>query len=154
MFYECGKEELFSLVKPLWRELSIYHQGVSEYFEEDFYDDKYERRIPRMLHKEDIFVMVAKKENHAIAYIIASIDDGQGEIESLYVCPEHRGCEVGEKLMTSAMSWLYNQAPETIRVSVAFGNQVVPFYEKFGFYPRSMILMDKNTLKAKEAKVG
>lgn len=154
MFYECGKAELFHLVKPLWCELSIYHRSVSKFFEEDFYDDKYERRINLILNKEDLHVVIAKDEDMPIAYIIASFNEGQGEIESLYVSDQYRGFEVGENLMNSAMEWLYSFNPETIKVSVAVGNQVIPFYQKFGFYPRSMILMDKNSFKQKEARIG
>ncbi len=81
-----------------------------------------------------------------VGYLITSVHKNVGEIESLYVDQHYRGSEIGDELMTRALSWIKSFTPETIKVSVAYGNQVIAFYERYGFFPRSVILKEQETM--------
>ncbi|MPN22520.1 hypothetical protein SDC9_169903 [bioreactor metagenome] len=58
----------------------------------------------------------------------------------------HRGCGIGRRLMDKALSQLHEYNLKNITLSVVIGNEnVLPFYEKFGFYPRLTELWLKST---------
>ncbi len=129
-------------IKPLWDKLSAYHQGVSEYFRTDFETDNYLTRKEVIKKKEHVQIVIAYYHNKPVGYLIASVNKGEGEIDSLYVDTHYRGSEIGDVLMTVSLEWIKTFSPETIKVSVAYGNQVLSFYEKYGFFPRSIILKE------------
>lgn len=84
---------------------------------------------------------MANDAHQLVAYCIASVLDGAGEIDSLYVSPVYRGADLGVTLIQSAMAWLSHFNCSEIRIGVAQGNeQTITFYEKFGFKKRSYIL--------------
>lgn len=47
------------------------------------------------------------------------------------------------KLMNSAMEWFEKNHINEIELTVVYGNDAVSFYEKLGFYPRSIIMTTK-----------
>ncbi|MBN2899334.1 MAG: GNAT family N-acetyltransferase [Clostridia bacterium] len=141
LYKKVGFDEI-DAVKPLWNKLSAYHKTVSEYFSEDFEKDTYGTRKEIISKKEYVQIILAYEGETMIGYIIASMDKKQGEIESLFVDESYRGLEIGDRLMTLSREWIKRFKPESIKVSVAYGNQVISFYEKHGFLPRSIILKD------------
>lgn len=141
--YEIGGLELMPKIKPLWQHLSQYHQNVSEYFKEDFFDDKYDLRHDHLQSKSNVHIVLACDNDEPIGYLVSSVHGANGEIDSLFIQQDYRGQAIGETLMMISLDWINSFLPEHIRVSVAVGNQVQSFYEKFGFYPRSMIMKAK-----------
>lgn len=129
-------------IKPLWDKLSAYHTGVSEYFRSDFEEDQYSRRKEIIKKKEHVQITMAFYHKKPVGYLIASVDGNEGEIDSLYVDTHYRGSEIGDELMTRSLTWIKSFEPKSIKVSVAYGNQVLAFYEKYGFFPRSIILKE------------
>lgn len=134
--------DAIDLVIPLWKKLRTYHKGVSEYFTQDFEKDNYIERKKMLLAKENIQIALAYDSSLLIGYLIASIDSKSGEIESLFVDETYRGMDIGDELMRLSLEWIRSFQPEDIKVSVAYGNQVMAFYEKHGFLPRSVILKE------------
>ena len=56
----------------------------------------------------------------------------------------YRGKGVGDKLISHALKWLKAQKCESIKVSIAEGNEnVLGFYRKFGFAER-LVVMQKS----------
>jgi ribosomal protein S18 acetylase RimI-like enzyme len=54
---------------------------------------------------------------------------------------EYRKLGLGDQLMKHAMHWLDEQKASSRMVSVAEGNEdVFPFYQRYGFYPRKTLL--------------
>ncbi|WP_408634775.1 GNAT family N-acetyltransferase [Paenibacillus zanthoxyli] len=65
----------------------------------------------------------------------------RGELDSIFVLQDYRGYGIGQELMTLSLDWLKTNSAKTIAISVLFGNdEALPFYEKFGFYPRTYVL--------------
>ena len=51
---------------------------------------------------------------------------------------------LGGKLIKGAMDWIDGHDVREVRTSVVWGNEeVLPFYETHGFYPRSIVLLRK-----------
>ncbi len=75
-------------------------------------------------------------------YCISSITGGnRGELDSIFVLQDYRGSGIGQELMTLSLDWLKANSAKTITISVMFGNdEALPFYGKFGFYPRTYVL--------------
>lgn len=140
--YNIEGIEAIDTIKPLWEKLSDYHKEVSSYFIKDFEGDHYNKRKMLIHDKEQVQITIAHDDEVPIGYIVASVHDDQGEINSLFVDESYRGKDIGHELMTRSLEWIRNFDPEEIKVSVAYGNQVFSFYEKFGLYPRSVILKD------------
>ncbi|WP_367888864.1 GNAT family N-acetyltransferase [Paenibacillus sophorae] len=65
----------------------------------------------------------------------------RGELDSIFVLQDFRGSGIGQELMTLSLGWFKTNSIENIAISVLFGNdEALPFYEKFGFYPRTYVL--------------
>lgn len=146
--YKKIEIEAIDTIKPLWDKLSAYHKNVSEHFSKDFEEDNYLKRKKVIQEKEEVHILLAYYHHKPVAYLIASIDDAEAEIDSLYVDTHYRGSEIGDELMKQTLQWIKGFSPEAIKVSVAYGNQVSLFYERYGFLPRSIIY------KASEESVG
>ena len=85
------------------------------------------------------------EDSHAVVgYCVTIINEDLGEIESLYVDQPFRKMGIGNCLVTRALNWLNNQSVKTKRVNVAVGNEeVLRFYGRHGFLPRSITLEQK-----------
>ncbi len=146
--YKIIGADAIDIIKPLWDKLSAYHQSVSEHFAKDFEKDNYTKRKKIIQKKDHVQIVLAYYHQKPVGYLIASVDDNEAEIDSLYVETHYRGSEIGDELMKQSLSWIKGFSPEGIKVSVAYGNQVASFYERYGFLPRSIIF------KASEECVG
>lgn len=57
-----------------------------------------------------------------------------GALNNLFVLPEYRGLGIGDELTKRGMEWL-RAVPDAkyLFVDISDGNNVIPFYERFGF---------------------
>ncbi len=140
--YTYGDKNNIDSIEPLFKKLSRYHEGVSKHFAKEFDSITFDERKGQIASKTKVKIITARDNNKAIGYIIASINKGIGEVESLFIDDGYRGKSVGDFMMKEVLSWM-NVSCKEVKVSVAYGNQVITFYEKFGFYPRSIILKTK-----------
>jgi diamine N-acetyltransferase len=146
IIYVAGGVELLNVVAPLWAELNCHHQSVSEYFADAFAAFTFEDRLHTLIDKAaqgQLRVDLARDESGTEAgYCISSIDAaGTGEVDSLYVCPELRGQGVGDALMRRALCWMDEEHVQSKTIVVVLGNeQVLTFYRRYGFYPRTISL--------------
>jgi ribosomal protein S18 acetylase RimI-like enzyme len=136
-------------IKTLWEGLNKHHQIRSENFRERYSAMTFEKR-KQMLFKKlgdgEMFVELAidmnndKKVGYCLS-IAMSLPENEGEVESLYIDPAYRGKGIGEVFMKHAIEWLDSKKIVCKRIVVAAGNEeVFPFYERFGFYPKFIIL--------------
>ena len=142
--YKVTGIESIDIIKPLVAKLSDYHKDISSYFSKDFEVDNYDQKKSLISGKHHVQVTIAHDNNEPVAYLVASVHKNEGVIESLYVDENYRGYEIGDTLMSLSLDWIKKHEPESIKISVAYGNKVLSFYEKFGFYPRSIILKELN----------
>jgi len=133
-------------IETLWLELNSLHGELSPDFKEHFSRATFEQRIESLIEKDNLVIFAASKDENLIGYCIASIDNGKGEIDSLYVKPSYRGKSQGKKLVEKSLNWLKDKECENIDIQVAQGNEkVLSFYEQFGFKKRFHVLQIKNT---------
>ena len=78
-----------------------------------------------------------------MGYCISSIKrDGLGEIDSIYIESDYRRKGIGDNLMNRALQWLKESSADRIIVQVIVDNEeAFPFYQRYGFFPRSTIFM-------------
>lgn len=138
------------LIRPLWDQLNEHHHAGARAFRDQYehgtFDDRKEYfakvAAAGLLRIDLAFDPVPDRY---VGYCVSSLSqDKAGEIESVFVEDAYRSRGIGTALMTRALAWLNENRPARIRVSVADGNEVaIPFYQKFGFYPRMTVLEQK-----------
>ena len=144
-YIETGIKEL-DTIKPLWEKLNEYHRRLTKHFAAEIAQHIFEER-------KKAFESPLKKQHHislardkatdiVIGYCVSSISiEEHGEIESIYVEPDYRKKGVGDALMRRALHWLDKKKVKRKVLSVAAGNEdVIGFYNGYGFYPRTTIL--------------
>ncbi|MDQ7094361.1 GNAT family N-acetyltransferase [Desulfosporosinus sp. PR] len=144
--YVEGGEELLKRVAPLWEKLNEHHAGISTFFKDDIAKRTFEQRNEQWIAKAiqgflRIDLAIEKRSDKAIGYCVAVLHEGYGEIDSLYVNEAFRKMGVGSSLIELALKWLDKKAVIKKKINVAVGNeQAFRFYQKYGFYPRAVIL--------------
>jgi ribosomal protein S18 acetylase RimI-like enzyme len=79
-----------------------------------------------------------------VGYCVSTVEEGRGEIDSLYLEEPYRDNGYGKQLVERGLHWLRSKGCTTIRVAVAAGHEsVFGFYEKLGFYPKMTVLQWK-----------
>ena len=132
-----------SIIKSLWEGLNAHHLSMSNKFKDFYTAFTFEDRIASLKKRDDLVVYVAQDGTQSIGYCIVSIYGAIGELDSIFVQPEHRGKGIGTELVTHSLKWLEGQSIETIRVAIAEGNEsALGFYRRFGFTER-MVLMQR-----------
>lgn len=80
-----------------------------------------------------------------IGYCLSSIEDSLGVIDSIYIKNQYRKFGLGDKLINSSLKWFESNAIINIEINVIYANdEVLPFYEHYGFHVGNYIL--KRTL--------
>ena len=140
---EISKDEI-GIIKPLWESLNAHHQSKSTHFKVHFSKFTFEKRLDGLKKRDRLIAYVAEDKDEIFGYCIASIDGLTGEIDSVFVSEQNRGKGVGEKLIFHALKWLEAQKCDTIKVSIAEGNEnVLGFYRRFGFAERLIVMQKK-----------
>ena len=140
---ELNKTDL-SQIRPLWEELNELHGKLSNHFQDHFQSFSFKARLRQIEEKESFSVFAAKDNSKCVGYCIASVENQVGEIDSIYIDPEHRSKKVGKSLINAAESWLNSKDISKIHVSVAEGNEsVFGFYNKHRYYQRYTVLEKK-----------
>lgn len=128
-------------IKTLWENLNAHHLSRSTHFKDHFSKFTFEKRMEGLKKRDHFTAYVAEDDGESGGYCIATVDGLIGEIDSLFVNEPYRGKGVGEKLMSLALEWLEWQECETIKVSIAEGNEnVLGFYRRFGFAERLVVM--------------
>ena len=137
------KENLGSIQK-LWEGLNAHHLANSTYFKDFYSQYTFEKRAKQLIKREKLIAYVAESDGKKVGYCVATVDGGAGEIDSLFVDEAYRGKGVGKELTSLALKWLDKQNCETIRVSIAQGNEnAFGFYRHFGFAERCTVLQKR-----------
>lgn len=128
-------------IKALWQDLNRLHGQRSVNFRHHFSTFTFEERSEQLLSKEELKLFVAYEKGQKIGYCAATLENGVGEIDSIYIKPNFQSAGVGRELMERALDWLEHFHCKSIRVAIAEGNEsVMPFYERYGFKTRFVVL--------------
>ncbi len=140
------KKDNLSQIKQLWEKLRVIHLAESRYFADRYRDMTFEKRCQKfeLIDDNNLLMELIKEGDTTVGYCICSFQKGIGEIDSLFVEETKRNKGYGKELVYSAINWLNQKQCEKIILSVADGHEsVLPFYEKMGFYPESILLQLK-----------
>lgn len=133
------------IIKPLWEKLNAIHLDKSIFFKSKYEKFTFEKRI-ESFNKETgkvikIAVLFDSEKEKYIGYCISSIEEKQGEIESIFIEKEYRKFGLGDKLMSNALMWFHENSIKDIQIGVVYANDdVLPFYQKYGFNISSYVL--------------
>lgn len=143
--YETMDDSGLERIRPLWELLRLYHKERSRYFSATYDSFTFENRMAALRKKSTGGIMsvdIASDNGHDVGYCIRSVTaDLEGEVDSIFVEHRYRSAGIGETLMGRALEWMNSKGAVKKKISIATGNEgVLPFYEKFGFLPRYVIL--------------
>ena len=138
-----GRDEI-GIIQPLWEGLNAHHLSKSTHFKEHFSEFTFEKRMEGLDKRDRLIAYVAQENDEDIGYCLVTVDGLNGEVDSLFVKSVYRGKGVGEELVSHALKWLEEQKCETVRVSIAEGNEdTLDFYRRFGFAERLTVMQLK-----------
>jgi GNAT superfamily N-acetyltransferase len=147
-----GGADLLPRIEPLWCELRDLHNSRSAHFSDMVRDMEFDSRRLGLLEKAfggHILVQIVSLTEGPmpkdVAYCISTVGlDGMAEIDSIYVAEGYRNNGLGGKLVKGALEWIDEHDVREVRTSVVWGNEeVLPFYERHGLFPRSIVLLRK-----------
>ncbi|EOO36489.1 GNAT family N-acetyltransferase [Bacillus mycoides] len=129
--------------------LHEYHNSKSKYFSGDYPRMTFEERIEDYKKNSKygeyrIELLIELETDNILGFCIAYSKSVSGKIEVLFVDEKYRRNRFGLKLMNSAVEWFKEKQVDDIELIVVYGNEAVSFYQKLGFYPRSIIMTTKS----------
>ncbi|PHD40114.1 GNAT family N-acetyltransferase [Bacillus toyonensis] len=141
-------EEIEVIRNPLDK-LHAYHNSKSKFFSGDYPRITFEERIKEYeknlkYGEYRVELLIEAETDNILGFYIAYGKKVSGKIEVLFVDEKYRRNGLGLKLMNSAMEWFKEKQIYEIELTVVYGNEAVSFYEKLGFYPRSIVMTTKS----------
>ncbi|MDR4189453.1 GNAT family N-acetyltransferase [Bacillus pseudomycoides] len=129
--------------------LHEYHNSKSKFFSGDYPRITFEERIEEYKKNSKygeyrIELLIESETDNILGFCIAYSKKVSGKIEVLFVDENYRRNGLGLKLMNSAVEWFKEKQIYEIELTVVYGNEAVSFYQKLGFYPRSIIMTTKS----------
>ncbi|NWK67763.1 GNAT family N-acetyltransferase [Bacillus paramycoides] len=137
------------IIRDSLDKLHEYHNSKSKYFSGDYPRMTFEERIEEYKRNSKygeyrIELLIDSETDNILGFCIAYSKKISGKIEVLFVDEKYRRNGLGLKLMNSAVEWFKEQQIDEIELTVVYGNEAVSFYQKLGFYPRSIIMTTKS----------
>jgi ribosomal protein S18 acetylase RimI-like enzyme len=144
---QISLDQIEVLREPLDK-LHEYHNSKSKYFSGSYPRLTFEERIEEYkknskIGEYRIELLTDSETNNIIGFCIAYSKKISGKLEVLFVDEQYRRKGLGVKLMDSAMEWFSENHITDIELTVVYGNEAVSFYQKLGFYQRSIIMTTK-----------
>jgi GNAT superfamily N-acetyltransferase len=145
-----GGAEMIGQIEGMWRKLTLHAAHHSEHFSQYFEQRTFEQRRKELQEKVvngRLHIDIARdaRSGQDLGYCVSSMDaKGAGEIESLFVDDISRGRGVGNALIQGAIEWMEQNGAKSIVVFTVYGSEeVLPFYARYGFQPKMLLLERK-----------
>ncbi len=143
--YTSTDERDIDVLAPLWLKLIAHHRERSPRFREHFDTFTWEERRRGLLEKASggyMRIDLAYDGVSLIGYCVSTVNARKhAEIESIYIEEYCRRVGIGTRFMEGALTWMQERGSIKREVGVAAGNEeALPFYARFGFYPRVIVL--------------
>jgi len=147
-----GGADLLPRIEPLWCDLRDHHSSRSAHFSDLVSDMEFESRKVGLLEKSlgghilvQIVSLAGSEEQKDVAYCVSTVMlNGIAEIDSIFVAEGFRHNGLGSRLLKGALDWIDEHDVKEVRTSVVWGNEdVLPFYERHGIFPKSILLRRK-----------
>ena len=141
---KTGDERLLCDIEELWKQLNQLHIEKSPDFKEYYRTTSFQTRSQGFLSaakRGKLFISIAYCGEEKIGYVVASVVDETGEVDSIFVKPDYRNKHIGDLLMEASLNWIMTNNVKLTRIAVSVGNEeVFGFYAKYGFKPRLSVL--------------
>ncbi|MCZ4696040.1 GNAT family N-acetyltransferase [Ancylomarina euxinus] len=126
------------LIKELWERNRDYHQQISKSFGNLYKELIFEDRMIGFagLDKDRIKMTLVEDvlSDESVAYCISVRNEMCGEVQTLHVIEEYRGCGIGKSLMLDHMMWFKKNDCNDVKLNVSCENKnTIAFYEALGF---------------------
>jgi GNAT superfamily N-acetyltransferase len=145
--FECGGPELIDDIEELWRQLALHSSEHSVDFAEHYARRSFDQRRKELRSRAErgklhIDIVREGTSDHDLGYCVSSVDEqGMGIIESLFVREDERERGIGDLLMGRSLEWLKGNMASSTVVFIVYGNErVLPFYYRYGFRPKALML--------------
>jgi diamine N-acetyltransferase len=133
-------------IKELWEKLNVHHQEKSPDFKEHYSRQTFESRFENILNMSEdrVRVDIVYECSKPAGYCVCIIENGGGELASIYIEPAFRNKGAGIILAGNGIAWIKEKGCDPITVTVAGGNEAAfPFYGKLGFGVRRTVMQIK-----------
>jgi len=128
-------------IEHLWNDLKKHHQQRTTDHAQYYLERNFSQRKSELLAKDLLAIFIAESEGQIVGYCVVSVNEEEGEIDSLFVAPGNRQEGVGQLLTQAGVEWLRNHKLVSIKLSVGQGNErAISFYEKLGFSKRATLM--------------
>jgi ribosomal protein S18 acetylase RimI-like enzyme len=125
------------VIEPLWCSLNELHRKLDSILGMPERTTTWDERREQLRLKGDArsLLEIAETDGFAVGYCFSSIDESEkGEIDSLFVLPDHRGEGLGRRFVENALGWMKGHGCSDIHLRVHPGNtEAIAFYWSFGF---------------------
>jgi len=145
-----GGLEIVGHIEAMWRKLTLHAADHSPHFSAQFAQRDFKDRCDELRRKASVGLVhidVARDARSGLdlGYCISSVEPaGSGEIESLFVDEACRGRGIGDALIKRAVDWMEASGAKSIAVFTVYGSEgVLPFYARYGFLPKMVMLERK-----------
>ena len=143
--YTAGDKNRLDAVAPLWEKLRAHHRALSEHFKPHFDAVTWETRKRDLLEKcagGGLHIDFAFNGGTMAGYCVSTIDARRrAELESIYIEEDCRRRGIGTMLVEKALAWMDEKGAAQRQIGIAAGNEeALPFYRRFGFEPRAVIV--------------
>ena len=145
--YRVGGAESLDDIRPLWEKLRAHYAPLLSRFEHETPPFIFEPRRQEILGKAtpgktrtELVSIVSEAVD--IAYCVSTVSPGgRGEIDSMFVEERCRGRGIGSELVRHALAWMKSAEASSKVVTIAYASEeVLAFYKRFGFHPRTILL--------------
>lgn len=139
---EISADEI-KLLKPLMESLANHHNNVSANFKGTYPRHSDEDRISRFeleLNHNTSKAFCVYENDKIVGVIKIDIKNKDGVIDYFVVLESCRNKGYGKTLMDKALDTFSKYGVTNIELHVVYGNDVINFYEKYGFKKQSYIM--------------
>jgi GNAT superfamily N-acetyltransferase len=151
--------EDLDLLEPLWGALQAHHASVlptlGDRTPPRSHAESWTRRrqsYERWLSDDETFFLLAEGPDGPVGYAFVTVGAGYAgwrtgplaELQTLSVLPQHRGEEIGARLLDAAWSRLEKLGVDEMAITTALANvDSHRFYERHGFHPAFLLYYGK-----------
>ena len=124
------------LIKNLWEKNREFHINISSSFHFLYRDIVFEDRMKPFenMNQDNLKITIAQENDIVIGYCLSTINDYEGQMNTIHVKEEARGRGIGQKLMERHLKWMKEKECLNISLHVSCENEnTIAFYEGFGF---------------------
>ncbi|MBP2028663.1 ribosomal protein S18 acetylase RimI-like enzyme [Acetoanaerobium pronyense] len=136
IIYRDIKFDEIQIIKDIWEKNRDFHINISSFFNFLYEKLVFEDRMKpfESMNKDNLKITIAQQNDIVIGYCLSTINDYEGQMNTIHVKEEARGRGIGKKLMERHLKWMKEKECLNISLHVSCENEnTIAFYEGFGF---------------------